>query len=573
MNIEPLLPRPLDTQSGLECPTILGAMLTASHFERTKARALGWRGILPSTSEIPGWTCKLAGSPHVFGLVFAGERVVDKKYIEGIFHAYVFPSSDDPLLEQFPLAALHQALDPGYNTLIRRVGAHEGALQGFLLGRLHMKISLDKQALCMSLICPDHQRIIALDGVQAENGQWIIAPGEYDCDVPAFRLLARFFNTIVATVETQVQEKAAYWLQKESAPAQGVDSAGRLFPYPEQSIRIIHLTATLGTALAPPEARSLQRLPLRHRPTIREDPNRPVLHVLTGFLGAGKTTFLRHWLDFLHGRERYTGVIQNEFGAINVDAALLRGSTGVEALEDGCVCCSLADSLRPGLERLLSAMPAQQIILETTGLANPETLLETLYLLNDLIAPGLIVTVLDVCSLGQNDFAGEEIRRAQIEKANVLVLTKGDLCPAQHMHDHILRAAELNPNALVLCADNGHAAFAELDAWLETCDGYAQPEASLPSGPGHGQRHGKSNIVAHTVKLPPEVSRKDIEEIISMAGPGLLRAKGMVILRGEGPRMVQYVPGALNFEDAPAGTRSGNLILIGSGLILPGRPQ
>mgnify|MGYP000937592608 CR=1 FL=1 len=85
MDIEALLPRPLDPQSGLECPTILGAMLTASHFERAKARALGWRGILPSVSETPGWTCKIAGSPHVFGLVFAGERVIGDKYIEGIF--------------------------------------------------------------------------------------------------------------------------------------------------------------------------------------------------------------------------------------------------------------------------------------------------------------------------------------------------------------------------------------------------------------------------------------------------------------------------------------------------------
>lgn len=100
--------------------------------------------------------------------------------------------------------------------------------------------------------------------------------------------------------------------------------------------------------------------------------------MLTGFLGAGKTTFLRRWLDFLHGRERYTGVIQNEFGKVALDAALMKGDTVVEALDEGCVCCSLADSLRPGLERIIAAMPAEQFVLETTGLANPANVMEAL---------------------------------------------------------------------------------------------------------------------------------------------------------------------------------------------------
>lgn len=114
-----------------------------------------------------------------------------------------------------------------------------------------------------------------------------------------------------------------------------------------------------------------------------------MLHILTGFLGSGKTTFLRQWLDFLHGRERYTGVIQNEFGEIGLDAALLRGETQVEALDEGCVCCSLADSLRPGLLRLIGDMPAEQFILETTGLANPANVMEALSELRDIVQPGL----------------------------------------------------------------------------------------------------------------------------------------------------------------------------------------
>lgn len=144
-----------------------------------------------------------------------------------------------------------------------------------------------------------------------------------------------------------------------------------------------------------------------------------MLHILTGFLGSGKTTFLRQWLDFLHGRERYTGVIQNEFGEIGLDAALLRGETQVEALDEGCVCCSLADSLRPGLLRLIGDMPAEQFILETTGLANPANVMEALSELRDIVQPGLVITVADALDLcrSEGDIAG--IRRAQAARADV----------------------------------------------------------------------------------------------------------------------------------------------------------
>lgn len=77
----------------------------------------------------------------------------------------------------------------------------------------------------------------------------------------------------------------------------------------------------------------------------------------------------------------------------------MKGDTVVEALDEGCVCCSLADSLRPGLERIIAAMPAEQFVLETTGLANPANVMEALNGLRDLVAPGLVITVADALDL------------------------------------------------------------------------------------------------------------------------------------------------------------------------------
>ncbi len=208
-----------------------------------------------------------------------------------------------------------------------------------------------------------------------------------------------------------------------------------------------------GPARPEPETRRpLARLPLRHRPR-PEESGLPVLHVLTGFLGAGKTTFLRRWLDFLHGRERYTGVIQNEFGEIGLDAALMRGDTQVEALDEGCVCCSLADSLRPGLLRLVESMPAEQFILETTGLANPANVMASLAELSDIVRPGLVITVVDALDLTRAGDAGlRGVRRAQAERADVLVVNKADAVEPAALEALMERLRALNGQALLLPA-------------------------------------------------------------------------------------------------------------------------
>ena len=104
--------------------------------------------------------------------------------------------------------------------------------------------------------------------------------------------------------------------------------------------------------------------------------------IITGFLGAGKTTVIRHLLENAGGRR--LALIINEFGDVGVDGDILR-ACGDEAcpeeniveLANGCICCTVADDFAPAIERLLS-LPRRpdHIIIETSGLALPKPLVK-----------------------------------------------------------------------------------------------------------------------------------------------------------------------------------------------------
>ena len=104
--------------------------------------------------------------------------------------------------------------------------------------------------------------------------------------------------------------------------------------------------------------------------------------IVTGFLGAGKTTLVRHVLQNAQGRR--LAVIVNEFGDVGIDGEILKGC-GIETcsedsiveLSNGCICCTVADDFIPALEGLLGLeAPPEHILIETSGLALPKPLVQ-----------------------------------------------------------------------------------------------------------------------------------------------------------------------------------------------------
>ena len=584
MRMETLLPRPISPESGSDCASLLGSLVTGVHLDRRLARSLGWRGVRPSATAAPAWSFRAAGSDHVYGLLFLGETANPAgDALLGDFAMFVFPKAENPLLDRFPLEALRLALGEDYGRLVRDFSAHTEALAPFVCGRLRLEAPLDGSGLGLVFEASARHRLVALDGVAATEPDgrpaWLVSPGGLECDVPRYRLGLPVFSLLAATTEQLLEEPAAVALEVAPSPALGFRTGGAVEPLPGKGGQMVRLRAEFGRLRAKEgQGRRLSGLPGRSKSSAPPTAPMPVLHVLTGFLGAGKTTFLRRWLDFLHGRERYTGVIQNEFGDVGLDALLLGDDARVEALDGGCVCCSLAASLRPGLERLMADMPAEQFILETTGLANPENVLGSLKELDDLVVPGLVVTVLDAVDLCRQPHVLTEpgILLAQVERADVLVVNKADAVAEDALPGVLERVAAVNRRALLLMARRGATAFARLDAfytaWLDRID-----QARLPSRqPGlrrlgqDSPTHAAAGYAARTVNWESPVAREEIEAVLAGCGPGLRRAKGVVCLDGQGMRVVQYAAGRLSFEPVPArwedGDRHGFLVLIGTGL-------
>ncbi len=138
--------------------------------------------------------------------------------------------------------------------------------------------------------------------------------------------------------------------------------------------------------------------------------------IITGFLGAGKTTLIRNLLQNAGGRR--IALIINEFGDVGVDAEILKGCGQQACTEDdiielanGCICCTVADDFVPTMNKLLNrTTPLDHIIIETSGLALPQPLVRAFNWpeIKSRVTVDGVVTVLDAKALSEGRFADDE---------------------------------------------------------------------------------------------------------------------------------------------------------------------
>ena len=319
--------------------------------------------------------------------------------------------------------------------------------------------------------------------------------------------------------------------------------------------------------------------------------------IVTGFLGAGKTTLIRHVLA--HAQGRRLAVIVNEFGDVGIDGEILKGcgdaacpEENIVELANGCLCCTVADDFVPALDVILSRRPAvEHIVIETSGLALPKPLVQAFHwpaiksrvtvdgvvavVDGPALAAGRVATDLDALARQRqadtaldHDDRIEEVFDDQIACADLVVLNKRDLMDSADAEKATAAIAKALPRAvkIVSVADGKVDPTALLGLGMATEDDIAnrrtRHDAEL--------EHDHDDFDSFVLPLPEISDPSSLAARIAAAAAGanVLRVKGFAAVTGKpmrllvqavGPRVTHHYDRAWTAAEG----RQGRLVVIG----------
>ncbi len=292
------------------------------------------------------------------------------------------------------------------------------------------------------------------------------------------------------------------------------------------------------------------------RPTERELV--PVV-IVSGFLGSGKTTLVRHLLADAQRKGERVAVISNEFGELAIDRSLIgEGEEAYVELAGGCVCCQLTDELIDTLEMLHERIRPDRVVIETSGVALPYDTQLNLY--RDPVArwigDDLVIVVVNAEQLLQGrDLEGTF--EDQVTSADLLLLNKLDLIPASEVEGLEALLRELEPDAPVLRATQAN--VDPMLLFLPDAEGLRLARRSERAEPRpHSHEEFEASELLVESGIEPATLTARVEAL------GALRAKGYVET-SEGPRLVQGVGPRVQLSEVAVPPRAellGRLVVI-----------
>ena len=250
--------------------------------------------------------------------------------------------------------------------------------------------------------------------------------------------------------------------------------------------------------------------------------------ILAGFLGAGKTTLLNRILSGDHGLR--IAALVNDFGAINIDAALIERSDGeVVSLANGCICCSLSDGLLVTVMRLVRGpAPPQYIVIETSGLSDPFAVARTFAdpELQPCALLDSIVTVVDAEQASALEGEMASLARCQVAAADLVLLNKIDLVDTRQRAAAVDWVRAISPAARVL-------EVAQARAPLELLLGvgrFAAREVCAHAHCGHAHDHG-AQFDSWSYESDAPLPLAQLHAAMRGLPPTVFRVKGILYLQ------------------------------------------
>jgi len=319
--------------------------------------------------------------------------------------------------------------------------------------------------------------------------------------------------------------------------------------------------------------------------------------IVTGFLGSGKTTLIRHVLE--NANERRLAVIVNEFGEVGIDGEILKGCGDAACPEDnivelanGCLCCTVADEFVPALDQILAREPAvEHIVIETSGLALPKPLVQAFHwpAIKSRVTVDGVVAVVDGAALADGRVAAdldalakqrkadsaldhddpiEEVFEDQIACADLVVLNKRDLLDAAGLERAIAVIAGALPRSvkMVTVADVKFDPAALLVLGFDNEDDIENRKTHHDDELDHDHDDFDSFVVELSEIGDPASMASRIAA--TAEAHNVLRMKGFLAILGKPMRLlVQAVgPRVSHYYDrawAASEPRRGSLVVIG----------
>jgi cobalamin biosynthesis protein CobW len=319
--------------------------------------------------------------------------------------------------------------------------------------------------------------------------------------------------------------------------------------------------------------------------------------IVTGFLGSGKTTLIRHVLENANGRR--LAVIVNEFGDVGIDGEILKGcgdaacpEENIVELANGCLCCTVADEFVPALDQILARTPAvEHIVIETSGLALPKPLVQAFQwpAIKSRVTVDGVVAVVDGAALAEGQVSAdldalaqqrrtdsaldhddpiEEVFEDQIACADLVVLNKRDLLDADGMVKAVAAIAGALPRAvkIVMVSEGKVDPAALLGLGVGTEDDIENRKTHHDDELDHDHDDFESFVVeVGEIGDPVTIARR---VAATAETHNVLRMKGFLPVVGKSMRLlIQAVgPRVSHYYDRPwhaSEPRRGNLVVIG----------
>ena len=282
-------------------------------------------------------------------------------------------------------------------------------------------------------------------------------------------------------------------------------------------------------------------------------PKTPIT-IITGYLGAGKTTLLR---KILKEANRKIAVLMNEFGEISVDAEIIKGkAVDMIEIQGGCVCCSLTGEFEEAIKEVLEKANPDLIVVETTGVAEPDAIAFDVQENMPEVRLDGIVTIVDCDSLVRFPSHGQT-GRVQIEMADILILNKTDLVDGAKLEQVENKVKALNANATI---------FRTKKCNLDTRLLFGlEIEKTFPSRKqGQEESWHLEGFENFAYFRETKLDKEKFESFLQGLPREVYRAKGFVLF-DDGIYLFNYVGGRHDFEKLST-KHDNEIVFIGQGI-------